>query len=110
MTLGYLDDQPTREEVDATSGLVALEFGQNWCGYCAASAPALDEALGNRPDVKRIKVADGKGLPLGRSFRVKLWPTMILLRDGREVARVVRPETSREVDEALDRALPNVID
>jgi thioredoxin 1 len=36
-------------------------------------------------------VEDGKGRPLGRSFAVKLWPTLILLRDGQEVARVVRP-------------------
>ncbi|MHA7859920.1 thioredoxin family protein [Tessaracoccus sp. Y36] len=110
MTLGYQDEQPTREKIDATRGLVALEFGQNWCGFCARSAPALNEALGNRPDVERIKVADGKGLPLGRSFKVKLWPTMILLRDGQEVARVVRPDSPREIDEALDRALPNIIE
>lgn len=110
MTLGYQDDQPTREEVDAMGGLVAVEFGQNWCGYCRASAPALDEALGNRPDITRIKVADGKGLPLGRSFGIKLWPTMVLLRDGQEVSRVTRPETRLEVEDALDRALPNIID
>lgn len=110
MSLGYMDEQPTRDEVDAMSGLVALEFGQNWCGYCRASAPVLAEALDPRSDVKRIKVADGKGLPLGRSFGIKLWPTMVLLRDGQEVGRVTRPKTRIEVEEVLDRALPNIID
>lgn len=110
MTLGYLEEQPTREEIDATSGLVALEFGQNWCGYCRAAAPALNEALGNRSDIRRIQVADGKGLPLGRSFQVKLWPTMVLLRDGVEVGRVVRPMGRKDVEEVLDRALPNIVD
>lgn len=110
MSLGYQEEQPTREEMDATSGLVALEFGQNWCGFCARSAPVLDKALGNRPDVERIKVADGPGLPLGRSFRIKLWPTMVLLRDGEEVGRVTRPQTRPDVEDVLDRALPNIID
>lgn len=110
MSLGYLEEQPTRDEIDATEGLVALEFGQNWCGYCRASAPALNDALGNRPDVQRIKAADGKGLPLGRSFQVKLWPTLIVLRDGEEVARVVRPREASEINEALDRALPSIVD
>jgi thioredoxin 1 len=53
------------------------------------------------PDVQHIKVGDGKGQPLGRSFRVKLWPTLIGLRDGREVARVVRPTSPREIAELL---------
>ena len=110
MPLGYQDHQPTREEIDATPGLVALEFGQNWCGFCARSAPALDTALGSRPDVVRIKVADGPGLPLGRSFRIKLWPTMVLLRDGEEVGRVTRPAASQDVEEILNRALPTLGD
>ncbi|MDO5677500.1 MAG: thioredoxin family protein [Propionibacteriaceae bacterium] len=110
MALGYKEEQPTREEIDATSGLVALEFGQNWCGFCRAHGPILNEVLDARSDVQRIKVADGPGLPLGRSFKIKLWPTMVLLRDGVEVGRVTRPESAQDVEEVLDRALPNVID
>lgn len=100
-TLGYLDEQPTRSDIDETPGLVALEFGQNWCGICRAAKSDIDAALADRPDVRRIKVADGKGLPLGRSFGVKLRPTIVLLRDGDEVARVVRPGSRADVDAAL---------
>ena len=48
-------------------------------------------------------VEDGKGRRLGRSYRVKLWPTVIFLRDGVEVDRVVRPTGRPEIDEALAR-------
>jgi thioredoxin 1 len=48
------------------------------------------------------KVEDGPGRPLGRSFKVKLWPTLIFLRDGAEVARVVRPTEVRAVVEGLN--------
>jgi thioredoxin 1 len=37
--------------------------------------------------VRHVKVEDGSGRRLGRSFGVKLWPTLVFLRDGREVAR-----------------------
>ena len=87
----YLDDEPTREEIDRTSGLVALEFGANWCGHCQALSPTVEEALSQRPEVQHVRVADGRGKPLGRSFRVKLWPTLVLLKDGQVVAQLVRP-------------------
>jgi thioredoxin 1 len=32
---------------------------------------------------------------------VKLWPTLIFLRDGAEVARVVRPSEVADVDEGV---------
>nr|WP_243713549.1 thioredoxin family protein [Luteimonas terrae] len=86
------------------AGAVAVEFGTDWCGYCQAARPAIAQALAGRDDVTHLKIEDGKGRPLGRSFRVKLWPTLILLRDGREVARVVRPSDAATVVQAL-RAL-----
>lgn len=104
MALGYNEEQPTREEIDATTGAVALEFGANWCGICRAAKPDLDAALNDLPGVERIKAADGKGVPLGRSFGVKLWPTLVLLRDGVEVGRVVRPGSRAEIDDALSAA------
>jgi thioredoxin 1 len=54
--------------------------------------------------VQHIKVADGRGQPLGRSFRVKLWPTLIVLRDGQEVGRLVRPSGRRAISELLSAA------
>lgn len=55
----------------------------------------VDAALSEHPEVPVVWVEDGKGRPLGRSFRVKLWPTLIFLQDGAEVARVVRPTGRR---------------
>lgn len=87
----YEEPGPTRAEIDASRGLLALEFGANGCGFCQGAQPMIEAALAGRPEVRHLKVADGPGRPLGRSFRVKLWPTLILLRDGVEVARIVRP-------------------
>jgi thioredoxin 1 len=105
MNTDYQTSQPDRAAIDAMEGIVALDFGTDWCGFCKAAAPVIEAALAAHATVRHIKVEDGPGRALGRSFRVKLWPTVIMLKDGTEVARVVRPADSAEVLAALQAAL-----
>ena len=83
--------EPTREEIDALPGATLLEFGTAWCGHCRAAQPLIANAFAAHPGVRHVKVEDGSGRRLGRSFGVKLWPTLVFLRDGAERARAVRP-------------------
>jgi thioredoxin 1 len=101
MTQPYTETQPDRREVDALRGAAVVDFGTNWCGYCRAAEPLVDAAFAQHPGVTHLKVEDGPGRPLGRSFRVKLWPTLVFLRDGQEVARLVRPHDAAEIERAL---------
>lgn len=91
MTGSTNDREPTREEVDQMSGLVVLEFGADWCPFCQAARPLVDALLARHPQLRHIKVQDGPGRPLGRSFRVKLWPTFVFLREGRVLRMEIRP-------------------
>lgn|SRR5690606_25828591 len=97
----YSAEAPERDQVDALPGPVLLEFGTGWCGHCRAAQPLIDAALRGRPEIRHLKIEDGPGRRLGRSFGVKLWPTLIFLRDGREVTRLVRPSDSRAVEDAV---------
>jgi len=97
----YAVAQPTRAEIDALTGPTVLEFGTGWCGHCRATDAPLAAALQQHAEVPHLRVEDGSGRPLGRSFKVKLWPTLIFLKDGQEVARLVRPLDSREIGQAL---------
>ena len=82
---------PSRDELEALPGPVLLEFGTAWCGFCRALAPRVSALLDAHPEVKHIKVEDGPGRPLGRSFKVRLWPNLVFLRDGTLVRQLARP-------------------
>ena len=103
MTHDYADVEPARADIDALKGPVVIEFGAPWCGYCCAAQPLIAEAVADYPRVRHIKVEDARGRPLGRSFRVTLWPTLVFLIRGKEVARLVRPADSTAISAALAR-------
>ena len=103
MNTAYAESEPKRAEVDALTGATLLEFGSPWCGYCRRAQPLIAEALAAHPEVRHLKIADASGKRLGRSFGVKLWPTLVFLRDGKELDRLVRPEEARSIAGALAR-------
>lgn len=104
METSYTTVETTREEVNSLAGATLLEFGTSWCGWCRGAQPAIRQALAEHPQVRHLKIEDGPGQPLGRSFRVKLWPTLVLMRDGNEVARLVRPGDAKAISAALAQA------
>ena len=106
MKTRYTPEAPQRAEVDVMKGAVMLEFGANWCGHCMAAQAPLSTAFAGHDNVAHYKVEDGPGRALGRSYRVKLWPTMIFLRDGQEVARLVRPLKAADITSAFSQIDP----
>lgn len=101
MVIKIENPEPTREEVNALTGATVLEFGASWCGYCKAAQPTITSELANFPNIRHIKIEDGKGRRLGRSFQVKLWPTLIFMKDGVELKRLVREIDAEELKSGL---------
>jgi thioredoxin 1 len=106
----YRDESqaPSREDIDRMPGPVLLEFGTAWCGHCIAIQRRVSDLLERHAEVKHIKVEDGPGRPLGRSFKVRLWPSFVFLRGGRVVRQLARPSYAA-LDEgflALDASTP----
>ena len=101
MNADYAEIEPLRAEIDALDEPLLLEFGAPWCTHCQAAQPLIAAALSALSPLRRIKVEDGQGRPLGRSFRVKLWPTLIFMRHGQEIDRLVRPADAAAIEQAL---------
>jgi thioredoxin 1 len=97
----FLETEPARSELDALPEPLVVEFGAPWCGHCQGAQPRVAEAFAAYPQVRHLKIEDGPGRRLGRSFRVKLWPTLIFMRGGVEVARLVRPTEAGPIADAL---------
>jgi thioredoxin 1 len=99
------DPEPRREDIDQLHGAVLLEFGASWCGHCQALRPHIDDLTEEFTEVHHIKVEDGKGRRLGRTFGVKLWPTLVYLRDGQIVEQLVRP-SPQKARAAMEKLMP----
>ena len=125
----YSSDHPTRAAVEVLPGGVIIEFRVDWCPHChraagpvtavlgAAGVAGVAGVAGDASDVTAVaplsdklhyfRLEDERARPLGRSFKVKLWPTLLFLQDGVEVARVVRPTTADEVTAGLEQLVSN---
>ncbi len=101
MNAVYAQIEPARAEIDRLDAPAVIEFGSAWCGYCRAVQPLLASAFADHPRVSHIKIADGSGRPLGRSFGIKLWPTLVFMKQGREITRLVRPVSAAKIRDAL---------
>lgn len=101
MNENYAPMEPQRADIDALQGGVVVEFGAPGCGFCKAAQPLIAAAFAQHPELVHFKIEDGKGRRLGRSFQVKLWPTLVFMKDGQEVARVVRPQDAATISSAL---------
>jgi thioredoxin len=87
-------------------GVTLLDFGAERCMPCRALAPVLAALADEYRGRVRIAAVDCDRDPaLAERFLVRSMPTLVVLRDGREVGRVVGLRPRAFVAGVLDRAL-----
>jgi thioredoxin 1 len=90
----------------ALPGVTLVDFTAAHCGPCRQLAPVLDALALEYKGRARIVAIDVDEDPhLAELYRVRAMPTLVVLRDGHEVGRVVGARPRAFVAGVLDRAL-----
>ena len=88
-------------EITKSDKPVLVDFWAVWCGPCQMMAPILHELETEMPDVQIGKVNVDEQMDLARQFRVVSIPTLIILKNGQEVQRMVGVTSKEELKDAL---------
>jgi len=86
----HLTEQNFDEALVANQGLVMVDFWAEWCGPCRAIAPVLEdlaEASEGRVTLVKVNVDENPGL--AARYGIRSIPTLLFLKEGRVVDRVV---------------------
>ena len=76
-------------EVEQHGGLTVVDFWATWCAPCRAMAPAVEQAARELEPLVRIAKIDTEAeSQLALRYRIRSIPTLVMLRDGEEVARM----------------------
>jgi thioredoxin 1 len=99
-------DLPALEALTALPGVTAIDFTARWCGPCKVMEPVLAALATEYKGSVRIAAIDVDDEPIvTERYNVRSMPTLVVLRDGREVGRIVGSRPRAFVAGVLDRAL-----
>ena len=94
----------TKENFDAVANgdkPVLLDVWATWCGPCRMIAPIVEEIAAERDDVIVGKVNVDEEMELAVKFGIVSIPTLILLKNGMEVDKIVGYRSKADIEDML---------
>ena len=84
------------------NGTVLLDFYADWCGPCKMIAPIISEIADERTDVSVGKINVDEASDLAREYKIYSIPTLVVLKDGKEVRRATGARPKADILALLD--------
>ncbi len=89
------------EEVLDSEQVVLLDFWADWCGPCMMLAPLLHEFAEENPNITIGKVNVDEAPELAQAYGVSSIPTLVVIKDGKEVNRSVGVIPKNKLEELV---------
>lgn len=99
-------DASFAQDVERSPVPVLVDAWAPWCGPCHMIAPVVDQLateLAGRIRVVKLNVDENPRT--AARFDLRSIPTLLVLKDGREVDRLVGVQPKREIARRLERVL-----
>ncbi|WP_437278427.1 thioredoxin family protein [Sorangium sp. So ce375] len=95
-------------DAETSRGLVLVDFSTHWCAPCKLMAPELEKlARDHRGAIRVARLTADRHQELIERFDLTTFPTLVLLKDGNEVARLGKYRTYQELLKWIRDALPD---
>jgi thioredoxin len=93
-------------EVERSATPVLLDMWADWCGPCHMLAPTIDQLateMSGRVKVAKLNIDENPGT--ANRFGVRSIPTLLVLKGGKEVDRLVGVQPKQEIMRRLEKIL-----
>ena len=86
-----------------SEGVSLVDFNADWCGPCQMMKPVVEELAEKVSEVKFISVNVDDEEELSEEYEVSTIPCLVLLKDGKEVAREVGVISPKKLEKMVRR-------
>lgn len=101
MALIEINNNNYQQEIMQDKGFKLIIFGANWCGPCKLFAPVVQEVAAENPDLKICANDVDISTSASRKFEIMSVPTIVVMNDGVEQARLVGAQNKERLLEII---------